>query len=399
MKWFNTGFQGVRYRKHPTRKHGVRFDQYFAIRYQYNGKRVEEGCGWASKGWSAQKAALMLAELKEAQKTGSGPTSLAEKRKARDQEAETKAVSRMTVKTLFNNRYLPQARQDKDRATCAREKSLFNLWINPVLGNLPLSEVAPIHLEHVKRDMKKANKSPRSIQYALALIRQIFNFAARHGLYAGTNPVHKVRGAKLDNKRVRFLTRGEAHELLGKLKEKSHDVWAMALLSLHCGLRAGEIYKLTWEAVDIDKGLLLVKGKGNKSRYAYMTQQVKDMLSDRPRTDPEGLVFPDRKGQLRSSTKGAPATFRRTVDELGLNDGVRDSRNRVVFHTLRHTYASWLVQQGEDLYVVRDRLGHSTLAMTERYSHLAPDSGKRTVEKIENFFNRSPENAEAVKKT
>jgi integrase len=394
MKWFNTGFPGVRYRKHPTRKHGVRFDQYFSIRYQYNRKRIEEGCGWASKGWSAQKAALILAELKEAQKTGSGPTSLAEKRKARDQEAKTKAVSKMTVKSLFHKRYLPQALQDKTPATCAREKSLFNLWLDPVLAKLPLSEVAPIHLERVKKDMKKAHKSPRSIQYALALVRQIFNFAARHGIYTGTNPVHKVKGPKLDNKRVRFLTREEAQELLEKLQEKSPEVWALALLSLHCGLRAGEIYKLTWGAVDLEKGLLLVAGKGNKSRYAYMTEQVKDMLSDRSQTDPDGLVFPDRKGQLRSSTKGAPATFRRTVDELGLNDGFKDSRNRVVFHTLRHTYASWLVQQGEDLYVIRDRLGHSTLAMTERYSHLAPDSGKRTVEKIENFFKQPQEGVE-----
>jgi integrase len=388
MKWFNTGFQGVRYRKHPTRKHGIRFDQYFSIRYQYNGKRVEEGLGWASD------AALTLAELKEAQKTGEGFTSLAEKRKARDVEAETKAISRMTFKTLFNNRYLPQALQDKTPATCAREKSLFNLWLEPVLGKLPLSEVAPIHLERIKKDMKQAKKAPRSIQYALALVRQVFNFAARHGLFAGTNPVHKVRGLKLDNKRVRFLTREEAQALLDKLKEKSPEVWGMALLSLHCGLRAGEIYRLTSEAMDLDKGLLFIKGKGNKSRYAYTTREVRDMLSNRPRTDPEGLVFPDRKGQLRSSTKGAPATFRRVVDELGLNNGLKDSRNKVVFHTLRHTYASWLVQQGEDLYVVKDRLGHSTLAMTERYSHLAPDSGRRTVEKIENFFNRSPEDAE-----
>ena len=171
----------------------------------------------------------------------------------------------------------------------------------------------------------------------------------------------------------------------------------MALLSLHCGLRAGEIYKLTWEAVDLDKGLLLIKGKANKSRYAYMTQQVKDMFLDRPQTSPESLVFSDQKGRLRSSTKGTPATFRRTVDELGLNDGIKDRRNKVVFHTLRHTYASWLVQQGEDLYQVKERLGHSTITMTERYSHLAPDSGKSTVSKIEDFWTKEPVKDEKTK--
>ena len=74
--------------------------------------------------------------------------------------------------------------------------------------------------------------------------------------------------------------------------------------------------------------------------------------------------------------------------ELELNEGVSNRRDEVVFHTLRHTYASWLVQQGVDLYVVKDRLGHSTMAMTERYSHLAPEHSKQTVDVIENFINQ-----------
>jgi hypothetical protein len=79
-KWQNTAFKGIRYRKHKTRKNGVRFDHYFAIRYQRDGKRVEEGLGWATDGWILEKAAIILAKLKRAHKTGKGPTSLKEQR-------------------------------------------------------------------------------------------------------------------------------------------------------------------------------------------------------------------------------------------------------------------------------------------------------------------------------
>ena len=80
VDWISTNFPGVRYYKHPTRKHGVKYDRYFAIRYQRGGNRKEEGVGWSSEGWTAEKAFKELAELKEAYKKGEGETSLAEKR-------------------------------------------------------------------------------------------------------------------------------------------------------------------------------------------------------------------------------------------------------------------------------------------------------------------------------
>ena len=63
-EWFKTSYPGVRFRKHPTRKHGAKRDQYFTIRYQANGKRQEEALGWATGGWTAEKANARLAELK-----------------------------------------------------------------------------------------------------------------------------------------------------------------------------------------------------------------------------------------------------------------------------------------------------------------------------------------------
>ncbi len=87
-KWYTTKFKGVRYRKHATRKHGALQDKYFTIRVQLDGKRQEEGLGWASQGWSEKNAALELEKLKENHKKGKGPVRLREKRTGRTGERE-----------------------------------------------------------------------------------------------------------------------------------------------------------------------------------------------------------------------------------------------------------------------------------------------------------------------
>jgi len=65
-----------------------------------------------------------------------------------------------------------------------------------------------------------------------------------------------------------------------------------------------------------------------------------------------------------------------------LNKEVTDDRMRVVFHTMRHTYASWLVESGVDLYTVKELMGHSTLAMTERYAHVGEGTLQKAVKRL-----------------
>lgn len=396
MKWFKTEFRGVRYRKHPTRKHGVKFDRYFTIRYQRDGKRVEEGLGWSSDEWTAEQAALTLAKLKKSHKMGEGPTRLKEKRKIAKEQKAKAAREQITFEKVFTESYYPQAEADKDPQSYNREKSLFNKWINPVIGALPLPAIAPIHLEKIKKTMKDAGLSERSREYALAVVRQVFNFAFKNDLFTGDNPVKKVKVPKSDNKRLRFLTREEADTLLNTLKKEAPDVWEQALISLHTGLRASEIFRLTWVDVNLEQGTLTAKDSKNKStRFAYMTQAVKEMLLRKKRGELSDLLYPGPDGKERRSVSRA---FERIVnDKLKLNDGIEDRRDKVVFHTLRHTYASWLVQQGEDLYVVKERMGHSTLAMTERYAHLAPKNSQRTVATLENFLSQSTKNENLVR--
>jgi integrase len=389
----STQFPGVRYRVHKSRKHnGNKYDQYFFIRYRVNGKLKEEGIGWASAGWNATKASLMLAELKRNHLTGEGPKTLEEKRFIEDEKRKEDATKKerierelISIASYFENKYFPESKANKVKDSWSREDSLFRLWINQVIGKMPFKDIRPFHLERIKKNMNDTGKAPRSIQYALAVVRQVFNHAFKNEMYFGDNPVRKVKMPALDNKRIRFLNHNEADALLAELKNRRRQLHDIALISLHCGLRAGEIFKLTWGDIDFTNEIISVKGKGNKTRPALMTEEVKEIFTALPSSEPYDLVFKDHNGMKIDSI---PKTFKLVINNLEFNKGISDDRHKVVFHTLRHTFASWLVQNGVDLYTVQKLMGHSTISMTERYAHLAQDNLKSAVKKLEESMKR-----------
>lgn len=407
-KWMSTKFPGVRYRIHPTRKHGKNKDKYFVIRYQADGTRKEEKLGWSSESWTEEKAALALAGLKKAHTTGEGPSRLAEKRKKErlrheeeQREKERLNIENVTFGKYFLETYAPISERSKKYESYHREEQHFNTWLKSVIGDLPLKNIAPFHIEKIKKNMITAKMAPRSIQYVFATVRQIWNMAKRDGLVSSDSPVKQVKVPKFDNKRLRFLTREEADKLLDNLKGRSIQTDNVALLSLHCGLRAGEIFNLSWGDVDINRGTLTLRDtKSGKTRMAFMTEQVRNMIAqleaereEELKKDPEkkksndDLVFPDRNGVKIKKISNA---FSRAVDDLGLNQGISDPRQEVVFHTLRHTFASWLVENGTDLYTVKELMGHSTLAMTERYSHLGQNTLQNAVKSLGESLTKEP---------
>ena len=399
--WNKTNFPGVRFYEHATRKHGVQKDRYFAIRFQADGKRREEGLGWATEGWTASKAAQTLAELKKAAATGEGATSLAEKREQAEAKRQAEKVAHaqeerdnITLAQVWE-KYLPIAQANKAAHTAYAEEAAYRLWLSPTLADKPLRDIKPIHLERIKKTLSDAGRSAQTARHILAALRQVFNFAKRHGLYAGDNPVSLVKKPVTDSRRLRFLTHDEADRLLAALAERESNVHDMALLALHCGLRAGEIFSLTWGDVDMERDVLILRDtKSGKTRAAYMTEAVAAMLADIVRRGPNDLVFPSANG---GRIVQISETFNRVVSALGLNSGVTDPRQKVVFHTLRHTFASWLVEQSVDLYTVKELMGHGTLAMTERYSHLSPDKLRRAVKTLEASMDKTKAGGKVVR--
>lgn len=397
-KWHKTKYPGVRYREHTTRKHGVQYDRYFVINYKLNGKLKNEAVGWASDGWTAEKAHQERAELRKAHRTGEGPVTLKEKRDAeqarrekKEQEKKRSEIEKTPVKLFFENIYKPISKTNKKDETYRKEKELFKNWIEPVIGNVQLNELSPFHLEKVKKRMVNAGRAPRTIQYAFALIRQVWNAARRYDYVNTESPTKQVTLPRIDNARQRFLTPDEAQKLLEEVKRRSSQLYKMSLLALHCGLRAGEIFNLKYADIDIERGLLTIQSpKGSKSRAAFMTEEVKNIFKQETFGKPSEYVFKNRKGKKVESVSNA---FDRAVEKTGLNNNIEDPKQRVVFHTLRHTYASWLVESGVDLYTVQKLMGHSNFKMTERYAHLGENTLQAAVKTLEKRINKKSKKA------
>lgn len=389
-KWIKTKTTGVRYREHPTRKHGaVKKDRYFTIRYTINNVLKEEGLGWASEGWTEEKAALKRSELREAYRTGIGSITLKEQReksaKAKElsiqKEEENKKLS-ITLNDFYNTYFINMARNNTAERTFKSESGFYKNWLAPNLGDLAIKDISLVELEKLKTLMIKQEKSPRTINYVFGILSQIFSYAKKLGYIKGDVVTLQMKKIKFDNNRVRFLTKEEAITLLEALRKHSQQLYEISILSLYCGMRAGEIFNLHWSDVDLNnKCITLRDTKNTKTRIVYMPDNVFQMLSHKSMCAKKtSLLFLNKDG---NKIKGVSHAFAHVVNIIKLNEGVVDTRQKVVFHTLRHTYASWLTQMGTDLYMVQKLMGHSSFAMTQRYAHLSPETLKKAVENFD----------------
>ena len=360
-------FPGVYYTESKRRMYHGKPDRTYYIRFKDgDGRDIRERVGRLSQGITPEYCAKVLRD-KESE--------YLEKRYKTRRERKK---DELTLGDFIELHYIPWARSNKK--TWKDDEGNYYRWIKPFLAGLTMKDVSSFHLEKLKKTMKDQGKAPQTIKHALCVIRQAYNKAASWGMYDGPNPVKGVKMPSVKgNKRQRFLSLEEAKNLLDELEKVSKQTHDEALISLHCGLRFGEIANLKWVDVDFKNETLHIKDpKGGEDRHVYMTPQVKDMLLERfpPESRPTDLVFPDANGRPKKAVSKA---FFRAVERLGLNDGIEDPRDKVVFHTLRHTFASWLAIRGTPILTLKELMGHKSLAMTERYSHLMPDQKREAI--------------------
>jgi len=144
------------------------------------------------------------------------------------------------------------------------------------------------------------------------------------------------------------------------------------------GLRKGELLNLAWADVDLQKGILLVRSslsyrtKGGKIRMVPLNTAATNVLENLPRISP--MVFPAERGGAYNHDF-LSKRFKQVIKECGLN-------SKLHFHSLRHTFASLLVQDGVPLYHVQRLLGHSSARVTEIYAHLGQSELHGSVERL-----------------
>lgn len=376
-----TKFPGVQQRESESRRYKGRPDICFTIDYKdASGKRVRKDVGWTSEGFTAALAAEMRARLLHEAKTCETLGSTTPKKAPLFQEAWER----------YKKDWLIAQGKDHKEA-----QGLIRLYLEPLLEK-PLDQITPYILDGLMNEMRGKGLSPQTIKHALALVRRVMRRMSLWGLYNGPMPFDKIALPKPDNARERFLTPQEAAALLDELKKRSRAVWLMALISLHCGLRLGEIARMRPEDIRMDERTIFIpQSKNGRSRHAVMTEAVAAALASyMAGMSGSDLVFPNSNGGMRKET---PEVFFMAVKKLGLNGPadapITDRRQRICFHSLRHTYASWLAKSGQGQLVIADRLGHHSLAMTNRYTHLMDETRRASAAAIDRIFHgEAPEN-------
>lgn len=416
------GKEGVIYREHPSRKHGKRPDRYIAIRYRSGqGKRTLEALGWASDGWTVDKAVALLRELKENIRTGQRPQSLKEKRTmaeaARIEDEHISAKAKLKSITFGELAEYYRSWAKNHRISAGDVEQLLDRHILPVLGDMVATEITTAHVEElrrivaVKHPLTGRNKntpgaclSPQTVLHILKTVREVFNFALETPapdtpgvmLFSGKNPAvlsRRGRGIhipKSDARRLRILNDKEIAALLGyegRRIEAFAELRDMMLLSLDIGPRAGELVHIRRESCDpVNGAVRIYKGsranestKGGASRLLFVGKlfpEALEMLRRRLHEPGNGpFLFPGPGGRARDPN-GLNRAMRRIMDKLKFNEGVDDPRNLVVWHTLRHTYATRMLEAGIDIYTLKELMGHASVTTTEIYLHLC-DRTKR----------------------
>lgn len=185
------------------------------------------------------------------------------------------------------------------------------------------------------------------------VMQSVFSRAKEWGDFSGDNPFNHIKKEREAAHRLRYLEKDEIPRLLDACESRIRPV---VLCAIHTGMRRGEILGLTWENLDLQKGIIyILQSKSGKPREIPVTPVLREaLLALGPK--PSGKIFevPD-------------ITLRRAYARALRKAGLLHAR----FHDLRHTFASHFIMQTQDLPALQRLLGHSTPLMTQRYTHLS----------------------------
>lgn len=281
-----------------------------------------------------------------------------------------------------------------------------------LLGRRRLDTIRPSDLLDYQRKRVEEKAKPASINRELHILAAMFTalvkweWIERHPMPAGTvAPLRAPQG------RVDFLSTDEWAALLEALAQppppykrgtKAQAPTAPAIPAiralLYTGARLNEIINLRWKDVDLDAGKITIERRKTDSLTGIrISAPLRSVLESLPRGTPAAYVFTRPDGTPWESS-GIQFAFYRGRDRARL-------RRTLSVHSLRHSFASWLVMDGVPLRTVGELLGHTNIAMTARYSHLSPSHLQEAVDRIGTIESRgnasgvTPAPTETLRKT
>jgi len=297
-------------------------------------------------------------------------------------DAEAKKHTLAELIDRYIEKELPQRKSD------VKKFSTQLKWWKSEIGSYLLSDITPPLLSKCKdvlttepSEKPKNGRTTRTnatINRYMASLSIVFTRAVNEWGWMEENPMKKVTKKKEPKGRIRYLTDSEVTTLLQACRQISDELYLFTKIALATGARYSEILNLTWQNVDLKhKKFYFMDTKNGEDRGVSITPLVYDEIKEFKKirniksnyifTMPDGKKLIYMRGQFANALKDAK---------------IKDFR----FHDLRHTSASYLARGGASLLDIATILGHKTMAMVQRYSHLTDNHTAKVLENMNNIM-------------
>jgi len=342
-------------------------DVSYSINYKdEDGKKVWFTIGKKSEGITEIFAYNKRSEFINKIRLGEEPPAAAKKKKKQIITLDSIAIDSYDVKALHN----------KNNKLSRRK---YEMHVSPALG---VKDIRNITVENIQKlQAKKIREfSPKTVNTIIGELSTVFNYALDKGIIL-SNPTTKVKKLKVDNARERYLTKKEVSLLLEHLKG-DEQAYLFVLLALTTGARVGALTKLTARDINFENKTIQMLDEKNDEKYTTFlsSEKLEHLLKVRVKNRKlDTAILEENQANLYEQIKDKVSRILNTL----FNDGVKDSKHRVVIHTLRHTFASHLAINGTPIFTIQKLLNHKDINMTLRYAKLAPDSGRDSIKELD----------------
>lgn len=365
----------------------------FYIRYYKNGKLFREKVGKNTEGINRQYCKQLRASRIALDRLGE--LAPAEIKKAKKKNARTiDSIAQEYLEVI------------KDLSDGKTTKGRYNNHLMPVFGRKNLDDITTEDVETFKQKKLKEisfktgrTYSNKSVNDMINLLNTLYRFAIDKYNLPIMSPARgksrKNRGSggverlNEDNARKRYLDEDEIALLYKKIDSrvgKDDVTFALKLcvaLGLSTGARIASLLNIQKKDINLNQGTVTIKDFKNKSTYTgFMSDRVITLLDGYIQTlrATDCVIGGNMKQKHRS---GLNKALQPILNEL-FNDGLEanDAQNRVVIHTLRHTFGSLLAINGTPIFTIKKLMNHNSIEMTIRYAKLAPDQGRENVKRL-----------------
>lgn len=240
------------------------------------------------------------------------------------------------------------------------------------LGDKPVGKITKRMIRTKLKELEDSGLKPATLNRYKSAIGSVYKYLSSE-YYINHNPTKGIPAKKEDNARTRFLSKEELSRLLESARESKWDrLYLLILMAITTGARRSEMLQRKWEDIDLKARVIpLEQTKNGDRRVLTLTNGViTELMKFR---EPNGYVFP-HSSKINDYFKGFDYHWKAALKDAGIED--------FRFHDLRHSCASWLAMNGASLLEIADVLGHKSMEMTKRYSHLCTSHKAELTDRI-----------------